>query len=236
MRSFTGRIDEISFYAGRGTARIACPSSAIPTPGQYLVARPDLESTAFYLDNELPVLGVPLFPAELLAGSFLAAPPVPGTWGPGVALRLRGPCGKGFHLPTGVRRLALAALGDTVARLAPLARQILQADGAVTLYTDASLPSLSAAVEVYPTAALPEAPAWADFLALDLPLADLPFLRDRLGLSRSEFLACPAQALIDTSMPCAGLGECGACAVEGRRGWKLACEHGPVFRLDELNW
>jgi hypothetical protein len=36
-------------------------------------------------------------------------------------------------------------------------------------------------------------------------------------------------------MPCAGIAECGACAVPGGGwgGWKLACQHGPVF---DLNW
>jgi hypothetical protein len=35
-------------------------------------------------------------------------------------------------------------------------------------------------------------------------------------------------------MPCAGLAACGVCAVQTRRGWKLACVDGPVFDLKEI--
>jgi hypothetical protein len=35
-------------------------------------------------------------------------------------------------------------------------------------------------------------------------------------------------------MPCAGLADCGVCAVELRRGWKLACKDGPVFDLRDI--
>jgi len=35
-------------------------------------------------------------------------------------------------------------------------------------------------------------------------------------------------------MPCGGLGDCGLCAVDLKRGWKLACKDGPVFDLNEL--
>ena len=42
------------------------------------------------------------------------------------------------------------------------------------------------------------------------------------------------QALVTLPMPCGGLGECGACAVPIRRGWKLACQDGPV--LDVRLW
>jgi hypothetical protein len=118
----------------------------------------------------------------------------------------------------------------------PLILQSVREDCAITLYTDAPLPPLPAAVEVFPLGALPEAPAWADFLALDVPLDELPALRGRLDLPPGQPLPCPAQALIYAPMPCGGLAKCGVCAVEGRRGWLLACEDGPVFDLKELRW
>jgi len=79
---------------------------------------------------------------------------------------------------------------------------------------------------------LPDLLAWADFLALDLPLEALA----DLGKHLPDVLPCPAQALIYTPMPCACLARCGACAVPTRRRWKLACEDGPVFDLRELAW
>jgi len=47
-------------------------------------------------------------------------------------------------------------------------------------------------------------------------------------------LPCPAQALVHQIMPCGALAGCGACAVETRLGWKLACNDGPVFDLIDL--
>ncbi len=106
----------------------------------------------------------------------------------------------------------------------------------MTLFTDLTLPRLPAAVEVSPLASLKEAMDWPDFMALDVPLTRLAELRDVLGLSNGDGLPCPAQVLVTTPMPCAGMAQCGACAVPARRGWKLACEDGPVFDLNILKW
>jgi hypothetical protein len=106
----------------------------------------------------------------------------------------------------------------------------------VALYTDASLPWLPAALEVQPLQNISESLGWADFLAIDIPLASLSNLRPTLGLGAGERLPCPGELLIETPMPCGGLADCGACAVPGRRGWKLACKDGPVFDINEIEW
>ena len=232
-----GRVRETLYYAGSPAVRIACRPAAAPAPGQYLLALPAGAAAAPPFGAGTPPLALPLFAAGgHREGSFLAAPPAPAAWGPGTELALRGPFGTPFRLPAGLRRLALAALGESVARLMPLVEAALEAGSAVTLYTAAPLPPLPAAVEALPLEALPEAPAWADFMALDLPLEALPGLRLRLGLDPGAAPACPAQALVHAPMPCGGLGQCGACAVEGRRGWLLACEDGPVFDLSDLRY
>ena len=153
-----------------------------------------------------------------------------------MTLALRGPLGQGFSLPENARRLALISLAESPARLLPLASQAVKEHLAVALFTDAPLAGLPAALEIQPLSALSEALSWADFIALELPLGALPELRPRLGLSAADRLPCPAQALITTPMPCAGMAECGACAVPSQRGWKLACKDGPVFNLNELSW
>jgi hypothetical protein len=151
-------------------------------------------------------------------------------------LALRGPLGQGFSLPENARRVALISLAETPARLLPLASQAVNEQLAVALFTDAPLIGLPAALEIQPLAALSEALTWADFIAIELPLGSLPELRQRLDMSAADRLPCPAQALIITPMPCAGMAECGACAVPAMRGWKLACREGPVFDLNELSW
>ena len=233
MRLYTARVVEIQLDASGLAAWVECPSTATPHPGQYALAWDPQ-------DRQAP-LATTLFPTAISPGGFLAAPPIPVFWTPGTVLALRGPLGHGFHLPVACRRMALVGLGDTIARLAPLIPAALAQEAAVALFSDASLPtSLASAVEAYPLSALPELLTWADFIAIDLPLAALPDLRSRLGLSasmdRNPHLHCPAQALVFSPMPCGGLAECGVCAVPAQRGWKLACNDGPVFNLHEITW
>lgn len=224
LRRHEGWVKEMRIEAsGQLAALISCPSQAIPPPGCYLLA-----------SSDDAVLASPLFLGAKSEGGFLAAAPVEISWEPGMQLHLRGPHGKGFSLPADTRRLALAGLGNTITRLLPLAELAINQNAAVSLFSDASFPSLPSAIEASLLAALPEALAWADFLVLDLALEDLPFLRDRLGLARQAPVRCPGQALVLAPMPCAGLAECGVCALRTRKGWKLACRDGPVFRLDEL--
>jgi len=53
-------------------------------------------------------------------------------------------------------------------------------------------------------------------------------------LFEGSMLPFPGQVLVRTAMPCRGLGECSVCSVETTQGWKLACQEGPVFPLEEL--
>lgn len=235
MRISEGRVSEIRLdHLARTSARITFSSlvsaRAIPEPGQYVMA---WKPAAI----EAP-LAIPLFPAEICADGFWATSPVPGNWQPGDEIQLRGPLGHGFRFPAKVkvRHLALAALEKNIARLLPLALKALQDNLAVTLFTDSSLPSLPTDLEVYPLSGLSSELGWADFLALDLPADRLPFLRNILGLHTGMHLPCPGQALMFTAIPCGGLAECGACAVSGLHKWRLACQDGPVFDLNELEW
>jgi len=222
-------VSEIRLETGRHVeARITCPSSAIPSAGQYLLASD--------LDDLDAILGIPLFTAEKSQHGFWAASLFPVTWTPGTNLDLVGPLGHGFDLPLNIQRLGMVALGETVSRLLSLIQLTAQTQGGMTLFTDLTLPILPVALEVYPLASLKEALDWPDFMALDVPLTRMGELRDVLGLGYGTVLPCPAQVLVTTPIPCAGLAQCGACAVPARRGWKLVCEDGPVFDLSSLKW
>ena len=228
MRTYSGKVVELqSDHLGRPTAWVACPPGAIPAPGQYLKAH-----APAVIGEVLPAV---LFAAETTPQGFRAASPIPPEWLPGTSLSLWGPLGNGFRLDWNVRHLALVAIEDA-SRLAPLIPRLLEQGADITLFVNASTPPLPASVEVAPLSALPEALSWADFMALDLPLSKLSGLRSLLALMPDQHLPCPAQALIYTAMPCAGLAECGVCAVPTRRGWKLACQDGPVFDLHTLEW
>ena len=227
MRIYPGRVLEMVLgQTGQPAAKIACSPTGAPAAGQYVIASPPVDQDG--------ALGAALFLWEAWGEGFLAASPVPASWFPGISLALRGPLGHGFRLPGGVKRLALAALGETSERLMPVANQVLSAGGDVALFADLPLTPIPAALEFYPLAALPEALLWADFLAVDLPLEAIAGLGEKLGISPGASLPCPGQALALAPMPCGGAAACGACAVPVRRGWKLACEDGPVFDLADL--
>jgi hypothetical protein len=228
MRFHSGKVVELEAdYLGHTSAWISCPPGAVPAPGQYLKAH------APGIAGE--VLPATLFAAEISAQGFRAASPLPPEWFPGTELRLWGPLGNGFRLDWNVRCLALAAQEDP-SRLMPLIAQALERGIDITFCVDGPPPPLPASVEVTPLGALPEVLTWADFLAFELPLSKLPGLRELLGLRPEQVLPCPAQILLHTMMPCGGVAECGVCAVPTRKGWKLACQDGPVFDLSVLEW
>jgi len=236
MKSAQVKVTEIqSTVDGFTTIQIACPSRMIPAPGQYLAAHRSGAADSG--------LSVPLFPAGFsshptVGGSTLlnTLPSQPINGSPGTTLRIHGPLGRGFDLPKETRRLALVALGDTAARLLPLISTALDLGADIVLFAQVTLPQLPTALEIHPLSALPDMIAWADFAAFDLQLEALPALRSVLGLMPYEQLACLAQALITSPMPCTGMAACGVCAVPARRGYKLACKDGPVMDLRTLRW
>ncbi len=195
-------------------------------PGQYLMAQ------ASRLAETLPT---PLYPSAIRDEEIVLAPPLPPAWLPGIELNVRGPLGKGFHLPPSARRVALAALDTHPYRLLPLLAPVLLQGLEIALFTSLIPAGLPPEVEILPTSTLPDTPAWADYLALDLPLAALPQLRHQLGLESGRPLACQAEVLVVAPMPCAGLAECGICAVKTHPGWKFTCQDGPVFDLNMLD-
>jgi hypothetical protein len=230
MQICSGRLTEIWLENNLPAGQIACPLR--PAPGQYLLAQP-LEGGA-----ALPTV---LFSSGEAPDGFAAAPPLPYSWRPGTELLLRGPLGKGFSLPEGVRRVCLLALDAAPSRLLPLAYLAFERRAEAALLCDPRTIDLAAhqlpvCLEIDPLDALPSLLSWADFLAVDLPAAHLPQLRQRLGLKPGERLPCAVQVLVATSMPCGGAADCGVCAVKGRRGWLLACKDGPVFDLNDLDW
>ncbi len=222
MRIAKGCIAEI-YFQGRRAARLICPAALVPAPGQYVLAQAATDSDA--------PLAQPIFQTGTAPNGFYAAPPFPLNWQPGAELTLRGPLGHGFHLPPAARKVGLAAFGLTSARLLSLLEPALAQKAAIVLLTEAALEGLPAAVEISPLSALPEIAQWADYLALDAPRAAIPTIQDIL---KPNFSGCATEILVETPIPCGGMGECGVCAVKTRKGYRLACKDGPIFDLKTL--
>lgn len=236
MSIFTGRISEIKLGEVHGlSAVITCPENLIPKPGQYLQAHNNKDRDA--------VLPISLFLGGIIKeegvgqpSKFIAAPPIPPHWQPGDTLTLRGPLGHGFNIPDTIRRLGLVALGDTFARLMPLAQIAIQTKQEVAIFTDLPLPRLPTQIEANPLKSLPEAISWADFLAFDGPPEAYQDPQSFLGLPPNTALPCQAQALVFSPMPCGGLADCGVCAVKWKRKKnQLVCVDGPVFPLENCD-
>lgn len=236
MQSTTGIISVIQVDPqGDVLARVDCPTSIIPSPGRYVLACNPEESGATVghclfsvgIEDEIDTR-----PRALLG-------PIPASWTPGTKITLSGPLGKGFQAYTMTRRLGIATFSNTLCRLLPLIKPALRSGADVAVFLPQNFPpiDLPAVVEVLPLQALHEFLSWPTLLVLEVPINKLQNLRDMLGLSPHDLLPCPAEALILTPMPCATLGDCGACAVPGQKGrYQLACKDGPVFCLKELEW
>jgi hypothetical protein len=232
VKTYSGRVIELELdVQGHVAAWLECPPGAVPHAGQVTIAMEP--------GSAEEVLSTPLFFGGRSERGFLGLPldgRLPPTWLPGTQLLLRGPLGRGFRLPGNVRRLGLAALGATVSRLLPLAALGLAQGADVALFADQIPTRLPASVELQPLRLVSDSLGWMDFLALDLPREALPGLRHTLGLEHRQHLPCPMQVLVTSALPCAGLAACGACALPALHSWKLICEDGPVFDLNELAW
>lgn len=205
--------------------RLACPKTLQPAPGQYLLA---------WAGDPCEPVAYPLFPASLPGEDLELAPPLPPAWLPGTSLHLRGPLGRGFNLPRPARRVVLAARAGPPALLVPLAHLALS-QGAAVAFVAANPPyGLPQEVEILPPDLLAETLPWADALFSAFPLAELAGFRRQAGIRIHQRFPCSAEVLVLTPLPCSGLASCGVCAVPTLHGWKLACEDGPVFNLNEL--
>lgn len=237
MHIDTGKISLIQIDPdGNRTAQIDCVPRVLPRPGQYL--------QVYNPNDQDAVLGCSLFPVGMpssMDGATSPPPvslgPIPRSWHPGTVLELRGPLGHGFSLPSAMNSLALIALGDSAGRLLPLIPLALSNNVDIAIFSDVPLPLLPPVIEIRSLNAIPDAIAWADFMAIDLLFEDIDGLRKLLYLAPHEFLLCPAQVLVTSPMPCAGIGECGVCAVsQNKRGHALVCKDGPVFNINQLQW
>ncbi len=166
----------------------------------------------------------------------------------GAQVNLLGPFGQQFSLPSQCRALLLIAESAYVPVLLPLATEVLDAGGRVTLVvrtkdpTQPYLPLIPLAVEVQTAktemewqSLLSDTLRWADHLCLALPQPVLQALLDTIRRHRFHVEADFAHALvIDADLIC-GVGACLACVIPlPDNSFTRTCIHGPVFRLTDL--
>lgn len=222
MHTGTGALTELILEDGCRYARLSCPESLIPAPGQYLLAS----------DASNSPLPVSIFYTDSTPGGFIALAAV--HWEPGDELYLRGPLGRGFSLPPSARKVVLVAYDDVPARLRGLIRLALQQNAAVVLVCSSDIDSLPDEVEVQPLAGMLDALQWADYTAIDVSREKLPELKQWMLEQKQAAAANRVEVLIRTPMPCGGIADCAVCAVITKSSWTMACKDGPVFDWREI--
>jgi dihydroorotate dehydrogenase electron transfer subunit len=209
---------------------LRCPPTLRPDAGQYLLA---------HIAGGEDVLSTPVFVSGIREHGLQLAGPLPAAWTVGTRLAVRGPLGHGFKLPASAHHIVLASLTNHGSRLGLLVETALSQEAfaqeiSIVFCGDSPASGFPSAVEVLPLESLPDLLAWTDYFALDAAGDQASAIRKLLHLLPGQRCPALAQVLVETPLACGGLAECGLCAVETRRGWKLACEDGPVFDLDEL--
>lgn len=216
---------------GHKTVEIECDPHLRPAPGQYMFVD---EMDPF----DVQPVGWSVFPSGYTSRGFLASTmpdPLPATWSLETRFMISGPHGQGFSIPNDLRTLALVSLSPFPHRLLPVIQTALEEKTDIALFMDGPAPFLPPVVEIQPLPALSGALDWADYLAVDLQIDDLPNFRQKTHLNPDRPLPPTAQALVYTPMPCGGIADCGVCAVRTRRSKHVfACKVGPVFQLKDL--
>jgi hypothetical protein len=221
----------MSSFAARllSTSLDACEIQSSPDlnvqPGQYFMAA---RTDAF---DPLPTV---LYPAGKAGSKLIVTQPFPSAWQVGTPLTLRGPLGRGFSIPAQARRVAIVNAGTAGMVLKPWLEAVLERGGEVVIFSDHQPAGLPTAVEGLPLEQAGEAWKWAEYLAAECDLTQLGRLLKILRGSGDARLPDQAEILIRMAMPCGGTSQCGLCAVKTVRGYRLACEDGPVFPLADL--
>lgn len=217
MQQFTATITKIWMD---GALQLDCPPAKIPAPGSFLLAWGD----------DAGAIGTPLYPVGVAPPTSPRVAPINSAlqkWDVGSRLTLRAPIGRGFHIPKNSRRIALAAIESTPARLLPLIHPALAQNAEVALFCNTIPAELPLAVEINPLQALPENLHWADFIALDLPTTQVNHWHTLAATAPAN-----VQALVRAPMPCADFAMCGVCALTLHGKTLLLCHDGSVIPLN----
>jgi dihydroorotate dehydrogenase electron transfer subunit len=223
MKINTILIQEISSTLNGQAIGISYQLSSVPAPGEYYLA---------FAPGSSQVLPTALFPYEIGSESLTLCGYFPSEWQPGTPINIQGPLGEGFYPPSIAGKITLLALEPSLSdRLYALMLQSLSRGLAVAWVADTLPEQFPPQVELLEVSDLLEAVTWSDYTAAAVTLTGLGTLLNKFD--RHPELKKKVDVLLDSPMVC-GNARCGVCAVETKKGWKLACKDGPVFNLEEV--
>jgi hypothetical protein len=233
MKIQTAIIHRISQRFGLPAIIMKTEQPLVFVPGQYLAASSKSEN-----DSQIPLS---LFIESSTENEISIGSPAPPNWNPGHEIVFRGPLGQGYSLPVMLKRLALIGFDDHPGRLMALVNIARNLNVDIVMAGDfISDPVIArdipANVELTKLENLDDLFSWADFIAVDVPSYRIQELNEILQSTSVKSPRGDMQVLIYTSMPCAAIAECGICAIKTVKGYKLACQDGPVFNLNDINF
>ncbi len=221
MQTGKGLVNEIQLQEERAV-HISCSPALIPAPGQYLLAQAESET-----DSPLPLS---IFASGTTPKGFFVAAPTPAHWALGSQINLRGPLGRGFQIPNTAKKIALINLNNNLNSLLALLQQAISLNKEITLITQTKPETLPSEIEILSPENTSEAIRWADYVAASLDRNQISTFAEKVPTEAHIY----TQLLINSEIPCAGLAECGVCAIRTRKSWLTTCKDGPVFNLSEL--
>jgi dihydroorotate dehydrogenase electron transfer subunit len=193
------------------------------TPGQYFRA---------FAPSYTQVIPIPVYPYAVTPDEFLLCGKLPVDWHPGMDVLMQGPFGNGFSLSLSSRRLLLCAAHLSLEpRLFLLALHALQRAADVVWVSDSLSLALPPQIEILKRSDLPAAMEWSDACAVAVPLHQAGETLNALHIKPAD--RSKVEVFIDAPLVC-GSSRCGVCALETRKGFRLACKDGPIFPLKEL--
>ncbi len=233
MKTQNAIVHQVSHRFGLPAITLKAEQQLVFVPGQYLAVSSRTEE-----DNQIPLS---LFIESSTKNEISIGSPAPRNWYPGHEITFRGPLGQGFSPPLILKRLALVGFDDNPNRLMALVNHTFNQNVDIVMAGDfISNPVIArdipAHVELSKLDHLDDLFSWADFIAIDVPLFRIQDLNKILRTTTAKSPRGDMQVLIYTSMPCATIAECGICAVKTIRGYKLACQDGPVFNLNDISF
>jgi NAD(P)H-flavin reductase len=155
-------------------------------------------------------------------------------WEIGDQLILKGPIGSGFSDYSNFQNLLCISLGQYQGGLNPLIDHCVSLGKNVAYMLEDTNVVLPNSVEIVFPFTLAENLLWANYILIEAE-------RDHLGQSK-EILkkvvnsGIPAEILIYCPNLCSGDSLCEVCSVKTKKGWIKTCQHGTVFKLNELEF
>jgi len=233
MKTQFAIVYQVSNRFGLTAMTLKTEQPLVHVPGQYLAA-----SSSTDQDDQIPHS---LFIEQSMENEISICSPAPQKWYPGQEITFRGPLGNGFRVPKILNHLALIGLDEHPGRLMTLVNVVSNQNVDIVIAGDfisnpVIIRDIPATAELTKLDHLDDLFNWADYIAMDVPLSRIQELGEILCRPSAQLRRGDIQVLVYTSMPCAGIAECGICAVKTIKGYKLACQDGPVFNLKDIHF